>query len=275
MWADKRNAIDYDIFAQRINNAGSVQWAANGIPVAATTGSQSAIDASTDGVTNGIFIVWKDSRNNYEHVYGQYLNAAGNASFASNGVMLSNNTLTQLNPNMNGVGNNEVVVTWQDSSNGNWDIYAQKMSLQSATEWGNSGVLISDATGNQLSPKNCSNGNGGSIFTFQDRRGIDFDIYASQIKSNGTFTNVSSLTSNNIVSIYPNPAHHELNINSNDQSQINAQLIICDMLGNTVLSENINANKFDISQLSNGIYLVKIISNKDEVITQQKLNKHD
>ena len=149
------------------------------------------------------------------------------------------------------------------------------MSLQSATEWGNSGVLISNASGNQLSPKNCSNGNGGCIFTFQDRRGIDYDIYASQIKSNGTFTNVSSLTSNSNISIYPNPAHHELNINCNNQSLINAQLIICDMLGNTVLSEKIITNKFDISQLNNGIYLVKIISNKDEVITQQKLNKHD
>jgi hypothetical protein len=88
--------------------------------------------------------------------------------------------------------------------------YAQKMNLQTATAWGNTGVLISNALSNQTSPKNCSNGNGGSIFAFQDRRNIYFDIYASQIKRNGTFTNIVNNANQNSISLFPNPATTEL-----------------------------------------------------------------
>lgn len=275
MWADKRGAIDYDIYAQRINSAGAVQWVANGISVCSATGSQSALDATTDGVGNGIFIVWKDGRTINEHVFGQYLTSSGFNLFASDGMMLSNNALTQLNPNIVGVGNNEAVVTWQDSSSGNWDIYAQKMNLQTATAWGNSGVLISNALSNQTSPKNCSNGNGGSIFAFQDRRNIYFDIYASQIKRNGTFTNLVSSANQSSITLFPNPATTELFIRGKNNLINSTFVIITDMLGKPLLSERIIENKIDISKLENGIYLVSLYSENQELLSQQKLRKNE
>ena len=275
MWADKRGAIDYDVYAQRINSAGVVQWVANGISVCSATGSQSAIDATTDGVSNGIFIVWKDGRTINEHVFGQYLNSSGAITFTSNGIMLSNNALTQLNPNIVGVGNNEAVVTWQDSSSGNWDIYAQKINLQTMVAWGNAGVLISDATGNQLSPKNCSNGNGGSIFAFQDKRGVDNDIYASQIKSNGTFMNIMNRSSNKNIQLFPNPTSSEVFIQSKELMLKNTSVVITDMLGKTILSLNLNENKIDISNLENGIYMVSLYSADQDLLSQQKLTKNE
>jgi hypothetical protein len=210
-----------------------------------------------------------------EHVFGQYLTSSGFNLFASNGLMLSNNALTQLNPNIVGVGNNEAVVTWQDSSSGNWDIYAQKMNLQTATAWGNAGVLISNALSNQTSPKNCSNGNGGSIFAFQDRRNIYFDIYASQIKRNGTFTNIVNNANQNSISLFPNPATTELFIRDKNNLLNSTFVVITDMLGKSLLSERIIENKIDISKLENGIYLVSLYSEHQELLSQQKLTKNE
>src|SRR3989304_788331 len=38
-WFDFRNG-DYDIYAQRINASGDVQWTADGVPICTATGSQ-------------------------------------------------------------------------------------------------------------------------------------------------------------------------------------------------------------------------------------------
>jgi hypothetical protein len=275
MWADKRGAIDFDVYAQRINSAGTVAWAANGIAVSAATGSQSAIDASTDGVSNGIFIAWKDSRTAYERVYGQFINGAGNASFTANGVLLSTNALTQLNPNMIGVGNNEVVVTWQDSSSGNWDIYAQKMNLQSATVWNNAGILVSNASGNQLSPKNCSNGDGGSIIVFQDRRNADNDIYASQINSNGTISSVATLADEIKINCYPNPASDVICLNGASAFISQGNIAIYDITGKHVLSERLTSASINIHSLDAGMYVMKLYNQKNELISQTKFTKYE
>jgi hypothetical protein len=269
IWPDKRNAIDYDIYAQHINNAGIVQWTANGLVVCNSTGSQSAVDATTDGISNGIFIVWKDGRTGFDHIYGQFLNANGATLFSNSGVLLSSNVYHQLNPNIVGVGNDEAVVTWQDSINGSWDIYAQKMNLQSGNVWGTNGVLICNAVGNQTSPKNCSNGNGGSIFAFQDKRNGNNDIYASQLKSNGTYTfifenNTSSLN------IYPNPTDRHITISNLPLG--NNTITILNVLGKEVIKELVTQNNLiDVSTLTQGLYIATVTNEDGIIVHEQKL----
>lgn len=261
IWQDKRNAIDFDVYCQRINSSGTVLWTANGILVCNATGSQSAIDATTDGINNGIIITWKDGRTVNNHIYSQMMNGSGNPVWASNGILLSNALYPQLNPNVVGVGNNEAVVTWQDSLPGNWDCLAQKITTSGLQLWNNNGVCVSSATANQTSPKNVSNGNGGCIFAFQDKRNGNSDIYAHQIKSNGTATSIINYEVESSISIFPNPSSGNFYINTDEEFKHSYQLIIYNAIGEIVFQKNIWAgsrNEAIASNLGKGMYFIAI-----------------
>ena len=84
-WQDKRGST-WDIYAQRINGAGAVQWSANGIPVCTQTFDQTVPSIASDGA-GGCFIAWADARGNLNDIYVRYQLAlaqegAGNAAEA-------------------------------------------------------------------------------------------------------------------------------------------------------------------------------------------------
>jgi hypothetical protein len=233
----------------------------NGNVVCNVTGSQSAIDATTDGINNGIIITWKDGRTVNNHIYSQMMNGSGIAVWASNGILLSNALYPQVNPNIVGVGNNEAVVTWQDSLSGNWDCLAQKINTTGLQLWNNNGVCVSSAASNQTSPKNVSNGNGGCIFAFQDKRNGNSDIYAHQIKSNGTATSIINDEVESSISIFPNPSSGNFYINTDEEFKHSYQLIIYNAIGEIVFQKNIWAgsrNQAIESNLGKGMYFIAI-----------------
>jgi hypothetical protein len=53
-------------------------------------------------------------------------------------------------------------------------------------QWAANGVSVGIAAGNQTSPKNVSDGWGGSIYAWQDKRGSNFDIYAHHLFTDGS-----------------------------------------------------------------------------------------
>lgn len=75
-------------------------------------------------------------------------------------------------------------------------------------------------------------------------------------------SNVSTL-----ITIYPNPANSRITIYTNGSVKEQSQLIITDILGNHVLKTkfaNLNSEiKFDVSGFSNGVYLLKILTEKN------------
>lgn len=80
-------------------------------------------------------------------------------------------------------------------------------------------------------------------------------------------TGINELSQNGF-SIYPNPAKDELFFNCNIENEGNLNIIIYDIVGNEVLRDNIvltkseNKTKIDISNLKQGIYFVKVKSEK-------------
>lgn len=82
VWNDQRNGgANRDVYAQRINSSGAVQWAANGIAVSTATGNQGPdLGVVPITITNGAFIVWQDSRSSVTNgeIYGAVVNGSGN-----------------------------------------------------------------------------------------------------------------------------------------------------------------------------------------------------
>ncbi|MBI5217637.1 MAG: T9SS type A sorting domain-containing protein [Bacteroidia bacterium] len=224
VWQDKRNGADYDIYAQRINSIGVVQWIVNGVAVCSAAGNQSAIDFTTDNTT-GAIITWKDFRSGEYDIYAQLINLNGVSQWAANGVAVSTALLNQINPNIIGDGLGGAIIVWEDYRTGSTisDIYSQRITAAGTTLWTSNGVATGIATGNQTGPKNISDGNGGAIFVWQDKRGIDNDVYAHHFDLNGlAFISTEDMFSKDVnIHIFPNPITTASTIVINFQENIN------------------------------------------------------
>ncbi|TXT67069.1 MAG: Por secretion system C-terminal sorting domain-containing protein [Promethearchaeota archaeon] len=86
-------------------------------------------------------------------------------------------------------GSGGAIITWDDDRNivGKYDIYAQKINANGVIQWTPSnGVIICNATDEQIYPQICSNGFGGAIITWEDHRNApDPGIYIQEINSIG------------------------------------------------------------------------------------------
>ncbi len=59
VWQDRRNGTDYDIYSQRLDLNGQIQWALNGVPVTNEPDDQYAPQIATDN-QSGAVIAWAD-----------------------------------------------------------------------------------------------------------------------------------------------------------------------------------------------------------------------
>jgi hypothetical protein len=188
-WKDWRNG-NYDIYAQRVNASGAVQWTANGVAICTATNNQMYPTIVSDG-SHGAIITWEDYRSatNYD-IYAQRVDSDGLRQWAvsgdSNGVAICKATGDQRYPTIVSDGSHGAFITWEDyRSDSNWDVYAQRVNGGTA-QWISNGNAICAATGDQQNPTIVSDGSGGAIITWQDSRGSDKDIYAQDVNPAGT-----------------------------------------------------------------------------------------
>ena len=69
-WEDYRSGASIDIYAQRLNGAGTVSWAADGVPVCTAANHQLTPKVVSDGSGGGV-VSWADSRSNNYDVFVQ------------------------------------------------------------------------------------------------------------------------------------------------------------------------------------------------------------
>jgi hypothetical protein len=186
VWNDPRSGAD-DIYAQRINASGVVQWTTDGVAICTTSGAQSQPTITADG-SGGAIIAWQDFRNgSHLDIYAQRINASGAVQWTANGIGVSTATGNQSSPQiLESVAS--VIIAWDDGRSGNTDIYAQKVSTTGTVQWTADGVPVSTATGNQSSPVLTSDALLGAIVAWQDARNgnTNNDVYASRVFSDGS-----------------------------------------------------------------------------------------
>jgi hypothetical protein len=184
-WQDNRDGA-YDIYAQRIDASGSVQWTADGIVVCNAGQSQTAPRVITDGA-GGAIIAWTDGRNTVDNdIFAQRIDADGNPLWSAGGVVVAQKMYDQEDSRLIPDGGG-AIVTWIDSRSGaSWDIYAQKINSSGAPQWTSGGVVVCDAAGDQLNVQLVPNGSGGAVVTWQDGRNGSEDLYAQRIDPDGS-----------------------------------------------------------------------------------------
>ncbi|MBU4387803.1 hypothetical protein KJ644_05075, partial [Candidatus Dependentiae bacterium] len=189
-WQDLRSGTA-DIYAQRINASGAVQWTADGVAISTAANSQSLPSITSDG-SGGAIITWNDLRGDgvISNIYAQRINASGVVQWTEDGVAISTTmTNPQYPPQIVGDGSGGAIIAWWDGRFGNSDVYAQRINASGIVLWTADGVAITPTAANgQEFPTMASDGSGGAIIAWQDNRnnnnGIS-DIYAQRIDAGG------------------------------------------------------------------------------------------
>jgi hypothetical protein len=263
-WIDKRVGTDYDIYAQRIGASGTAMWASNGVAVCSAINNQTAQDMKYLG-SNGVVVAWKDDRNGKFNIYAQQLNLSGVAQLANNGILLSNPTsIKSINPNAISDGFGGSIIAWQDSTPVGFDIYSQKLDASGIAQWTTGGVAISTASDDQINPTQVTDGNGGAIYAWEDRRNaIDYEIYAHHIYGIGNASVVKEITADKLVTIiYPNPISNNSIIElTNNVQRSNWEIFIFDVYGKQLKYQLLKADEtynLNTTELSSGIYFYSI-----------------
>ncbi|HVO76809.1 MAG TPA: FlgD immunoglobulin-like domain containing protein [Candidatus Bathyarchaeia archaeon] len=186
VWSDRRNA-NYDIFAQKINSTGAIQWAANGATVCSTGMSQLNPALTSDG-SGGAIITWQDNRSDANDIYAQRITSAGAAQWTANGVVVCSAAQSQRDPQIVPDGSGGAIIAWTDHRNTlDDDVYAQRLDASGAPQWTADGVGVASwVAGDQSGCRTIPDGSGGAIVAWLDTRNdATADIYAERIDASG------------------------------------------------------------------------------------------
>ncbi|MFD0837360.1 T9SS type A sorting domain-containing protein [Mariniflexile aquimaris] len=268
-WEDNRTNTGNNIFAQRINALGNIQWALNGIEICNAAGYEQNPYMLADG-NGGAYIAWEDERFFVKDIYAQKINNNGISQWQANGIPICTAAGTQSGPAIKTINPSGIVIAWEDNRNGSGDIYAQQITNNGNVLWASNGEIITNASGHQYTFDLTNGISNNLIFTWEDNRNGPTDIYATTLNSNGT---LNSLTTNSTeqISVYPNPTTSFININNPNNFKIN-KYIISDMSGKKITELNGDSSSLNISMLSNGLYIMQIHSN--HTIFSTKIIKH-
>jgi hypothetical protein len=197
-WVDPRNSISTysDIFMQKVNSSGAIQWAANGVTVVNSNWDQQYQKMYPDN-NGGSYIVWDDYRTSDSittriDVYAQRIRSNGQPAYMVNGVPVCTFAEQQYRPEVTTDMKGGIITCWYDTRNGpnspfNFDIYAQRVDSSGNMKWTLNGVQVCDAPLSQIDQKIITDSSYGAIMSWDDRRAGTsvYDIYAQRVDSSG------------------------------------------------------------------------------------------
>jgi hypothetical protein len=178
-WQDQRSDMS-DIYVQRIDGGGSVQWTGDGVAVCTAFNGQYYAYLDQDG-SGGLLVSWIDDRTGVYQISVQRLNGSGTALWTGNGVELTARPTYQYDPRVVSDGTGGAIVSWHNYNN----IYAQRVDSGGSVQWIDNGLLVCGAANIQNACLIIPNGAGGACITWEDNRANTNDIYVSNVENDG------------------------------------------------------------------------------------------
>jgi hypothetical protein len=182
-WADSRSG-NYDIFAQKINALGLVQWAGNGRTVCSESHDQGGARVTSDGA-GGAIISWHDARSDAGDIYAQRVSATGVLQWTTNGIAICAATGAQTNTTIVTDGAGGAILSWIDYRATPSKVYAQRLSNIGAALWTANGIAICPTGGTQTASTALTDGAGGAIVVWNDNRSPTIGLYTQRLNSAG------------------------------------------------------------------------------------------
>ena len=186
-WPDRRSETNWDIYAQRVDNTGLLQWAANGVGVCLQSGDQVEPRIISDGV-GGSIISWQDYRSGDYDIYAERLDQYGTALWSGAAVCVyptyNQTDLVMVSDDAGGV-----IIVWLDSRHLFSYLYGQRLDSTGTSQWTSNGILMHTEVIPGAAPEHhgiARDGSGGVFVTWSDARNYDDSgVYAQHFDSSG------------------------------------------------------------------------------------------
>lgn len=184
VWADFRSG-SADIYVQRMVAGGSVQLAANGVAVCNAAGAQYTPFVVPGGY-QGLVVGWTDSRSGTAAIYAQRLDIyTGAGQWAANGLPFCTAAGSRQLRSLVSDTQGGYVLTWDDSRNGVYNVYSQRIDLAGNASWTTDGLAVRVASGNAANIRVIPDGLGNVLYAWDDARAGAPDVYAQRLGPQG------------------------------------------------------------------------------------------
>lgn len=185
------------IFTQRVSSEGTILWGENGTFLGYTQDVHRGESLVSDGL-GGAIIIWQEqSENYYMEIRAQRLSPAGLLLWGDDGIIVTSMEQGQGNNRdiiADGMGN--FFIAWDTGALiADTDVYVQKLDGDGNKQWGEEGILVCQdqeieprlgAFDMQSHPRMATDGSGGVIITWHDRRRImNREVFAQRINADG------------------------------------------------------------------------------------------
>jgi hypothetical protein len=186
VWQDNR-AGNYNIYAQRIDNSGHMQWLDHEKGKIVVSGPSNKINLSAVSDNDGGAIIsWQDDRMGNQDIYAQWINDDGDIQkgWPVTGRLICDDTSDQSPPQMVRDEDGGAYVAWSDNRGGDYDIYIRRIFLDGSLDSSTNGkrVQLLAESLNQVNPAIASDGDHGAIIAYEQYSGPgSYDIFAQRI----------------------------------------------------------------------------------------------
>ena len=185
-WVDVRYNDDYDIYAQRFLADGTA--IGNNFKVNTDIGNSSQLRPDIAIKENGDFIIsWGDERNGNWDVYAQRYLSDGSPMGDNFKINDDTTNTSQRNPSISTdlIGN--FIISWEDCSNDNCDIYARRFTVDAIPIGSSFKVSIDTVNAYQYYSEIMEDKDGNFTITWQDHRfSWNGEIFAQSFLSDGS-----------------------------------------------------------------------------------------
>jgi len=191
-WSHLPNLVsEEDIYAQMLDQAGTLVWSIEAKPVCRATGTQTNPSVAADGV-GGCVVAWTDHRNGTKRIYAQRLSASGAPVWTPDGIPLSPGDTPYGDPKIIPDNAGGAIVVWEDARNLTADLYAQRVGANGVPLWTPGGAPLTRAGGYQTMEAIVSDNAFGVIAAWEDNRSGVYDVYANRLRTGEAVVGVES-----------------------------------------------------------------------------------
>ncbi len=184
VWEDRRNNPESgDIYIQLLDSDGNSLLAADGEPVCDNEFHQFGARVKADD--SGAYIVWEDKRyGDNSDIYIQRWTVADGAEFDDNGFSLASIGFGKSAPRLTTDGEGGTWVVWEDERENSFpqvEIYVQHVDESGTIAFDDNGLLVCDAENLQFNPLVRSDGSGGALVCWGDKRTGSIGLYVQHL----------------------------------------------------------------------------------------------
>lgn len=174
-----------DIYTQKINPNGVVQWNTNGLAICLTSAISILGPKIISDQNGGAYVCWSDNRNDPSNfdIYAQRISSNGIPIWSTNGIPICTATGSQGTKHILSDNNGGAIIFWEDIQETTYSIFGQRIDSAGNKLWEPGGRLLFSTTAPFAQYEFVLDRNKEIFFQWSTSDG---NIYAQKVDYNGT-----------------------------------------------------------------------------------------